>query len=136
MGANTSAEYELTSEEKLQISKAVTDFIQPFSEKLKSDIKYYVVKKQYILLQKPEHYNTLLPIGKVSMPSPRRQGWVQKEGGKVKTWKRRYLTLNSQLKLQYYVTFEDYQNGKQKGELDFSSHIVIDGLKFCTSMFL
>lgn len=59
-----------------------------------------------------------------------KKGWLLKQGGWVRSWKRRLFALDSSGRLAYYCTQEDYLASKPQGEIGLGTATL---LKMMTS---
>lgn len=128
MGPGSSAVYELKEEECQQISKKLQGIFQPLIKSMGDTIQFYVMKKQVLLDKRKDVPKQMMPGGKISIDPPEYAGWVEKEGGSVKTWKRRWMVLSPGLEMAYYVEEADEQKGKKKGFFNLLGYSVVEGL--------
>ena len=127
MGQNASA-LELSDDDRTEIKSKLKSVIDPLSAKMLETVKFYIVKKYHKIRNMRESTLPCLPKGRISIPLPEYKGWADKEGGAIKTWKKRYMVLKADLELVYYATEEDYGVDKKKGTFYLTGYQLVESL--------
>lgn len=64
--------------------------------------------------------------GKLSVPIRPFCGWVDKEGGAIKTWKRRWMVLTTDREMYYYTDLAAKDRGESKGSFSLEGYEIVE----------
>ncbi|KAA6373047.1 MAG: hypothetical protein EZS28_031425 [Streblomastix strix] len=109
----SSSQYNFTPDERQQIDQEIDNVLQSLFIEIRQNFNFYKLKK--ILHLASGRMN--LDHGSIELGYKGCAGWMHKEGGKIKTWKYRFMRLNKNGTLKYYKKLEDEGEDQQKGSL-------------------
>ncbi|KAK2964499.1 hypothetical protein BLNAU_415 [Blattamonas nauphoetae] len=125
MGSEAS-KYELTPEEVQQIESTINDTLNNILQEQQTLLYFYTMKRAVILGQQDPELLPQLVRGKLSIPIKTYEGPVEKEGGSVKSWKKRYMVLTKDAEMVYYVDKAAATTGKKaKGSFSLTGYQAI-----------
>ncbi|KAA6359772.1 MAG: hypothetical protein EZS28_044701, partial [Streblomastix strix] len=118
------ASYEVKDEEQASIQAQIDLINKSVYVDQEKIIAHYILSHALYLTEMNKSYTMMLVRGRMLHEQPTHRGWVEKEGGSIKSWKRRILQLNISGELVYYEDEEKERKGESKGKLSVAGYSV------------
>eukprot|EP01114_Cavostelium_apophysatum_P012894 TRINITY_DN29_c0_g2_i1.p1 TRINITY_DN29_c0_g2~~TRINITY_DN29_c0_g2_i1.p1 ORF type:complete len:570 (+),score=208.29 TRINITY_DN29_c0_g2_i1:199-1908(+) len=126
MGAGLSSPVD--ADTKREIEECIKAILTTFTTEYVKWTAIYMVKDAQAKAKKEKPKNKLMHRPEDSLTEPLKTGWIMKEGGIRKSWKKRFMIARPNYTVDYYEKEEDAKNEKKKpkGTMGLCGYHVVD----------